>query len=170
MRDAIPSLRKVAVFYDPNTSRAYLEATEEASRQLGLELQITPIVGTDAIEPAFQQAATARVDAVNVLASAFFNANRARFAELAAKYRTPAIYETGEYVRAGCLMSYGPDLSDMARRGAVFVDKILKGTKPGDLAIEQPTRFELVVNLKAAKALGLVIPPSFLVRADEVIE
>jgi putative ABC transport system substrate-binding protein len=170
LRDAIPSIRSVAVFYDPNTTRSFLEATEETGRRLGLQLQAVPLPGIDAFELAFQQAAAARVDAVDVLASAFFMANRVRFAELAAKYRLPAIYEAGEYVRSGCLMAYGPSLSDMGRRGATYVDKILKGTKPGDLPVEQPTKFELVVNLKAAKSLGLTIPESFLVRADEVIE
>ena len=107
---------------------------------------------------------------VDVLASPFFNANRERFAELAGKYRLPAIYETSEYVRSGCLIAYGPVFTDNARRGATYVDKILKGAKPGDLPVEQPTKFELVINLKAANALGLSIPPSILARADELIE
>jgi putative tryptophan/tyrosine transport system substrate-binding protein len=170
LRDAIPNIRSIAVFYDPNTSRSYLEATEEAGRRLGLQLQAMALPGIDAFEPAFQQAAVARVDAVDVLASAFFAANRVRFAELAAKYRLPAIYEHGDYVRSGCLMAYGPSLSDMGRRGSSYVDKILKGAKPGDLPVEQPTRFELVINLKTAKALGIMVPPRLLDRADEVIE
>ncbi len=171
LRDAIPNLRNVAVFYDPSSFRPSLEATEQAGQRLGLELLTpTPLPGIDAFEPAFRKAAAARVGAVDVLASPFFNANRGRFAQLAAKYRLPAIYETGEYVRAGCLMSYGPDLSDMGRRGASYVDKILKGATPGDLPVEQATKFELVINLKTAKALGLTIPPSLLQRADEIIQ
>jgi len=170
LRETITNVRSIAVFYDPGTSRGSLEATEQSGRTLGLQLQATPLAGVDAYEPAFQQAVAARVDAVDVLASPFFNANRERFAELAAKYRLPAIYETGEYVRSGCLMAYGPDFLDMGRRGATYVDKILKGANPGDLPVEQPTKFEFAVNLKAAKGLGLTIPQSLLVRADEVIE
>jgi putative ABC transport system substrate-binding protein len=105
-----------------------------------------------------------------VLASPFFNANRSLLAELAAKYRLPAIYETGEYVRSGCLIAYGPVFTDMGRRGATYVDKILKGAKPGDLPFERPTKFELVINLKAARALDISVPPSILARADELIE
>jgi putative tryptophan/tyrosine transport system substrate-binding protein len=170
LRQTIPNIRSVAVFYDPGTSRGSLEATEQSGRTLGLQLQATPLAGVEAYEAAFQQAVAARVDAVDVLASPFFNAHRERFAELAAKYRLPAIYETGEYVRSGCLMAYGPNFLDMGRRGATYVDKILKGANPGDLPVEQPTKFEFVVNLKAAKALGLTIPQSLLARADEVSE
>ena len=170
LRDAILNIRTVAVFYDTNVPRSALEETERVGRTLGLQLRATPLPGIEAFEPAFQKAAAARVDAVDVLSSARFNGNRVRFAELAAKYRLPAIYDNGEYVRSGCLMSYGPSFSDMGRRGAAYVDKILKGAKPADLPIEQPTKFELVVNLKTAKALGLTIPQLILGRADAVIE
>jgi putative tryptophan/tyrosine transport system substrate-binding protein len=170
LHDLIPNLRDVAVFYDPGTPPAALEATEQAGGRLGLELRATPLPSAESYESAFREAAAAHVDAVDVLASPFFNANRERFAELAGKYRLPAIYETGEYVRSGCLMAYGPVFTDMARRGATYVDRILRGAKPGDLPIERPTKFELVINLKAANALGLSIPLSILARADEVIE
>jgi putative ABC transport system substrate-binding protein len=170
LRDTLPEIRSVAVFYDPTTIRSFLEATERAGRTLGLPLQVMSLPGVDAYEPAFKMAATARVGALDILASANFNANRGLLVELAQKYRLPAIYETGEYVRSGGLMAYGPDFSYMGRRGATYVDKILKRAKPGDLPVEQPTKFEFVVNLKTAKAIGLTIPQSVLLRADEVIQ
>jgi putative tryptophan/tyrosine transport system substrate-binding protein len=100
----------------------------------------------------------------------FFNANRERFAELAAKYRLPAVYESADYVRSGCLMGYGPVFTDMGRRGAYFVDRILKGDKPGDLPVEVTTKFELSINLKAAEALGLAVPPTLLAQAEVLVE
>jgi putative ABC transport system substrate-binding protein len=169
LHDLVPDLRDVAVFYDPGISTS-LEATEQAGRRLGLKLHATALPSVESFEPAFKDAAAAHVDAVEALASPFFNANRARLGELAAKYRLPAIYETGEYVRSGCLIAYGPIFTDMARRGATYVDRILKGEKPGDLPIERPTKFELAINLKAARALGLSIPPSILARADDLVE
>jgi putative ABC transport system substrate-binding protein len=169
LHDLIPNLRDVAVFYDPRVSTS-LDATEQTGRRLGLKLQATALPSVESFEPAFRDAAAAHVDAVDVLASPFFNANRSLLGELAAKYRLPAIYETGEYVRSGCLIAYGPVFTDMARRGAAYVDRILKGEKPGDLPIERPTKFELAINLKAARALGLAIPASILARADELVE
>jgi putative ABC transport system substrate-binding protein len=170
LREAIPNLKSVAVFYDPGSSRSFLEATEQAGLKLGIRLEAMPLPDVGSYEAAFQKAEAAHVDAIDVLASAFFNANRKLLAQLARKYRLPAIYETGEYVRSGGLMAYGPLFTEMARRGAFYVDRILKGAKPGELPIEQPTKFELVVNAGAAKALGLTIPPSILARADEVVE
>ena len=113
---------------------------------------------------------TARADALTVLPSNMFNIERRRLADLAAKNRLPAVYQLREYVDAGGLMAYGANLADLYRRAATYVDKILKGAKPGDLPVEQPTKFELVINLKTAKALGLTIPQSLLLRADEVIQ
>ncbi len=112
----------------------------------------------------------AHAGAVTVLTSSMFFSERRRLVDLAAKNRLPAVYQWREAVDAGGLMSYGPDFADLFRRAATYVDKILKGAKPGDLPVEQPTKFELVINLKAAKALGLTIPPSLLGRADQVIE
>lgn len=172
LREMVPHLRDVAVFYWPGrrTPPTALTATEAAGQRFGLRLHVEPLPSVDLFEPAFQRAATARVDAVDVLASPFFNANRERLAQLAAKYRLPAIYESGEYVRSGCLMAYGPIFTDMARHGVSYVDKILKGAKPSDLPVEITTKFELTINLKAAKALGLTLPPALLAGADEVIE
>jgi putative ABC transport system substrate-binding protein len=119
---------------------------------------------------AFSEMTRARAGALTVLGSAMFVSERRRLVDLAAKNRLPAVYSHREFVDAGGLMFYGPDLADMYRRAATYVDRILKGAKPGDLPIEQPTKFELVVNLKTARALGLTIPPSLLALADQVIE
>ena len=171
LREMIPNLRDVAVFYGPGTrTPTALAATEQAAQRLGLQLQVKQLPSVDAFEPAFQDAASAHVDAVDVLAYPFFNANRERLGQLAAKYRLPAIYESADYVRSGCLMGYGPVFTDMARRGASFVDKILKGTKPSDLPVEITTKFELSINLKAANSLGLTVSMTLLARADLVIE
>jgi putative ABC transport system substrate-binding protein len=170
LRDVMPSLQSVAVFHDPNTTRKFLEVTEDTGRRLGLKLQVFALTGVDTFEQAFAAVAAERLEAVDVLSSAFFNANRDRFAELALKYRLPAIYESGEYVRAGCLLSYGPNLVNLFKQAATYADKIIKGAKPGDLPVEQPTKFEMLVNLKTAKAIGLKLSDSFLLRADEVIE
>jgi putative ABC transport system substrate-binding protein len=119
---------------------------------------------------AFEAARKAGAEALIVLASSVFNLHRQRLVDLAAHNRLLAVYEHRQFVDAGGLVSYGPDLKDMTRRAAKYVDKILKGAKPADLPVEQPTKFELVINLKTAKALGLTIPPSVLARADEVIQ
>jgi putative ABC transport system substrate-binding protein len=166
----MPNLRRIAIFYDPNTDPDYLRVSEVTGRKLGLEFKARPLPGVDGFESVHEAARADGAEAIDVLASAFFNANRVRLIELAAKYRLPAMYETGEYVRSGGFMSYGPSLEDLFRRSATYVDKILKGAKPGDLPVEQPTKFELVINLKTAKALGLGVPPTLLARADEVIE
>jgi putative tryptophan/tyrosine transport system substrate-binding protein len=171
LREFIPKLRDVAVFYGPGTATpTSLVATEQAARGFGLQLHATQVPSVDRFEPAFQEAAAAHVDAVDVLAYPFFNANRERLGQLAAKYRLAAIYESADYVRSGCLMGYGPVFTDMARRGASYVDKILKGAKPGDLPVEITTKFELSINLKAADALGLSVPPTLLAQASVLVE
>jgi putative tryptophan/tyrosine transport system substrate-binding protein len=169
LREALPRLRRVAVLNDLNSQVSYREQTEKAARQLGLQLQRIDIRAASEFEGAFQDAGRGGAEAVDVLASPFFNANRARLVELALKYRVPAIYESREYAEAGGLMTYGQDLAVLFRRAATYVDKILKGAKPSDLPWEQPTKFELVINLKTAKLLALTIPQSLLVRADDVI-
>jgi putative ABC transport system substrate-binding protein len=171
LRQMVPKLAEVGVFTaGAQQSRSILAATEQTAKKLDLKLQWWALTTVEAFEPAFGAAAGAHVGAVDVLAHPFFNQNRARLAELAAKYRLPAICESAEYVRAGCLMGYGPVFADMGRRGAAFVDKILHGANPGDLPVEVTTKFALTINLKAAKALGIDIPPTLLAAADEVIE
>ena len=137
---------------------------------LGLRLQRLDVRDPKELDQAFQAATAARAQAVITIPSSFFARHRGRVAELALKSRLPAVsIETG-FAEAGGLLSYGPDIPDRFRRAATFVDKILKGAKPADLPVEQPTKFDLIVNLKTAKALGLTIPPAVLARADQVIE
>jgi len=145
-------------------------ATVEAARTLGLELRTIEVATPDQISAGFEAAATGGTEALAVLADAMFWNQRTRMVALAAKHRMPAIYPEREYVDDGGLLSYGQDIPDSFRQAAGYVDKILKGAKPGDLPIQQPTRFDLVVNLKTARALDFTIPPSILARADEVIE
>jgi putative tryptophan/tyrosine transport system substrate-binding protein len=145
------------------------QAAQAAARQRGWRLVSLEIRETGEIDAAFAAARQARAGALLVFNSGLFDRQAARLAAAAAKARLPAIYGLRAYVDAGGLMSYGPDLVDNWRRAAGFVDKILKGAKPGDLPVEQPTKFELVINLASAKALGLTLPPSLLLRADEVI-
>jgi ABC-type uncharacterized transport system substrate-binding protein len=170
LRDLFPRIQRIAVLDDANTVRAFFEATRAAAAGLGVQLQLLQVSKTADFEPAFQSAVSSQAEAINVLASAFFNANRKHLIDLAAKYRLPAMYETSEYVRDGGLISYGPSLSDLFERAAIYADKILKGASPSDLPVEQPAKFELIFNLKTAKALGLTVSESFLQRADEVIE
>ena len=170
LRDAFPKLRRVAVLWDVNSTKGQVKTTTDAARALGLEIEVLNVNGADVLESTFAAAQSQHAEALDVLSSNFFDTARARLVELAAKYRLPAMYEHREFAEAGGLMSYGSDLAELFRRAASFVDKILKGAKPGDLPVEQPTRFELVVNLKAAKALDLKFPALFLGRADEVIE
>jgi len=144
--------------------------SEQAAKRLGVLPQIINVPRPEFLEEAFRAAVGSGAQALNVLASAFFNAHRERLAELAMVHHLPAMYETGEYVRAGGLMAYGPNLADMFRRAASYVDRVLKGATAGDLPVEQPTRFEFLINLKTARALNLTIPPTLLARADEVIE
>ena len=170
MRETLPKLHRVAVLWDQSVPRSFVQVTEEAARQLGLEVQLLAVPGADAFDDAFEAAVRERAEALNVLSSANFNAHRVRLAQLAARYRLPTMYESGEYVRDGGLMAYGPSLPDLFRRAASYVDKILRGAKPADLPVEQPTKFELVINLKTARAIGIELPTSILLRADEVIE
>ena len=135
-----------------------------------MQLQYLDVLGSKDIETAFRAASKGRADAVLMLASAVAGAHRTQIAELAVKSRLPAIYSQAEYVEAGGLMNYGVSFTDLDRRAATYVDKILKGAKPADLPVEQPTKFELIINLKAAKQIGLTIPPNVLARADKVIK
>jgi len=168
--ELIPKLHKVAVFNDPNSQLSYTEETERASKRLNVQLQRIDVRTTADLGQAYEEAKRGRAEAIDVLASPFFNNYRARLVGLAEQYRFPSIYESREYAQAGGLMTYGQDLTVLFRRSATYVDKILKGAKPADLPWEQPTKFELVINLKTAKMLSLTIPKSLLLRADEVIE
>jgi putative tryptophan/tyrosine transport system substrate-binding protein len=135
-----------------------------------VRLQVVDARGPEDFDRAFSDMTEGRAGALAVLATPVFDSNRRHLVNRAAKARLPTVYSYRSYVEAGGLMSYGPDLADSFRRAATYVDKILKGVKPADLPIEQPTKFELVINLKTAKALGLTIPPSVLGRAGEVIQ
>ena len=175
LTQAVPGVSRIAVLRHPGTSRErtgrdMLKEAELAGRALGVRLQFVEARGPADFDRAFSDMTRARVGALTVLVSALFLNERRRLVDLAAKNRLPAVYPWREYVDAGGLMAYGPNDADLYRRAATYVDKILKGAKPGDLAVEQPTKFELVINRKTAKALGLTIPPSLLQRADQVIE
>jgi len=170
LKEALPKVSRVAVLWDPGTGTFHLPALEAAARSLGVELQILEVRRPEDFQRAFGAARKGRAGALNVLASPFLYGHRQTIIDLAAKNRLPAIYQWREMAEAGGLMSYGPTLSELFRLCATVLDKILKGAKPGDLPVEQPKKFELVINLKTAKAIGLKIPQSVLVRADEVIQ
>ena len=175
LKQAVPGVSRVAVLWQPGglgerTDKYILKEAEVAARALGVRLQFVEARGPADFDRAFSDMTRARAGALTVLSTPMFVSERRRLVDLAAKNRLPAVYPWREFVDAGGLMSYGPNLADMFRRAATYVDKILKGAKPADLPVEQPTKFELVINLKTAKALGLTIPPSLLGRADEVIQ
>ena len=175
LKQAVPGVSRVAVLWLPaafaeHQGKALVKNAEGAARALNVRLQLVETRGPDDFEKAFSEMARARADALMVLTGTFVQVGVGRVVDLVAKSRLPAIYPLREAVEAGGLMSYGPNVSDQFRRAATYVDKILKGANPADLPVEQPTKFELVINLKTAKALGLTIPASVLARADEVIE
>jgi putative ABC transport system substrate-binding protein len=171
LREVLPGLRRLAILAnvgDPNTAREIGEV-EAAARTLGFEVAKLEIRRAEDIAPAFE-ALKGGADALYVCGDPLVNTNRVRINTLALAARLPTMHFVKVYVEAGGLMSYGPSFADLFRRSADYVDKILRGVKPGDIPIEQPTKFELVINLKTAKALGLTVPPMLLARADEVIE
>jgi putative ABC transport system substrate-binding protein len=171
LKETIPRLTRVAVLGNP-ASQFYSKAVEDlkdAVPSLPIELTFVTARAPEELGPAFSAASRAHDQALYVIDDALFLSRRATLVKLASKSRLPAIYGFRLYVDEGGLMSYGPNYADMLRRSAGYVDKILKGAKPGDLPIEQPTKFQLVVNLKTAKALGITMPQSILLRADEVI-
>lgn len=175
LKQAFPRVSRVAVLWQPGvfggrTEEDYLKAADVAGRALGVRLQFVEVRGPADFDKAFLDMTKARADALTVLSTTMFVNERRRLADLAAKNRLPAVYPAREFVDAAGLMAYGANLADLHRRAATYVDKILKGAKPADLPVEQPTKFELVINLKTAKALGLTIPQSVLWRADEVIQ
>ena len=172
LREVVPTVARIAVLSDPSQPgiSVDLRGTEAAARALGVQLQVWEARSGSELDRAFTAIARERAAGIIILPSTTLFAYRAHIAQLAAKHRLPTSGWARELTEAGCLMSYGASLSDVARRAAYFVDKILKGAKPGDLPVEQPTKFDFIINLKTAKALGLTIPPSLLARADQVIE
>ena len=175
LKQAVPGVNRVAALwhrdYPERTQRDILEQADVAARALGVHLQFVEARGgPENFDRAFSELTRARADALTVLTSVLFISERRRLVDLAARNRLPVVYPVRDFVDDGGLMSYGPHWADIYRRAATYVDKILKGAQPADLPVEQPTRFELVINLKTAKALGLTIPPSVLARADQVVE
>jgi ABC-type uncharacterized transport system substrate-binding protein len=172
LKEVVPTLSRMAVFgtsSQPGTAQT-LKETEGAAAAFGVQLQSLDIRAPKDIDTAFQAARKARAAAVLVLSSAVIFSRRTQIAELAVKNRLPMIFPQNEFVEDGGLMSYAPNYADLFRRAAIYVDKILKGAKPADLPVEQPTKFEFVINLKTAKQIGLTIPPNVLARADRVIK
>jgi putative ABC transport system substrate-binding protein len=171
LKETIPRLSRVAVLWDPKSSASAQSWKESqlAARELGVHLYSTEVSNADRFDGAFQEAIKAGSGVLTVIPSPLVNTNQKRIADLALKHRLPAIYPREDFADSGGLMSYGPDRTEPYRRAAVYVDKILKGTKPAELPVEQPTKFEFIINLKAAKQIGLTIPPSVSARADKVI-
>jgi len=171
LKETVPKLLRVAVLWDPQNPSSAQEwkETQTAARNLGLQLHSMAVRSADKYEDAFKAAVKARSAALAVCSTPLAASNQERIVELAAKNRLPAIYVQGSFVVSGGLMSYGADRTERYKRVAVFVDKILKGTKPADIPVEQPKKFEFIINLKAAKQIGLTIPPNVLARADRVI-
>jgi putative ABC transport system substrate-binding protein len=175
LKEALPGISHVPVLWHPGgygerTMKDMLREAEAAATSVGVHLRFVDVRGSADFDRAFSALTAERADALIVFPSPILYAERRRIVEFAAKHRLPSISVAKEFVELGGLISYGASISDLIRRSATFVEKILKGTKPGDLPVEQPTKFELVINLKTAKALGLTILPSLLARADEVIE
>jgi putative tryptophan/tyrosine transport system substrate-binding protein len=171
LKDVLPTVSRVAILWNPAGPGHALQvqAAEVAAQALGVQLHRVEASSPEAFDGAFAAMTRAHAGALLVLGEPMFSQHRSRLAELAATSHLPAIYRIREHVEAGGLMSYGPSLPDTWRRAATYVDKILKGAKPADLPVEQPTKFELVINLKTAEALGLTIPPTLLFQADKVI-
>jgi putative ABC transport system substrate-binding protein len=171
LREVLPQLRRLAIIFNVGNDQTVLEMgeTNAAARTLGLEVAPLEIRQAEDIVPAFETMKV-QADALYVVVDQLVVANQTRILTSALGARLPTIFSTHDFVRAGGFMSYGPNYSDLFRHSADYVDKILRGTKPGDIPVEQPTKFELVINLTTAKALGMTIPESFLLRADEIID
>jgi ABC-type uncharacterized transport system substrate-binding protein len=172
LKEAIPQATRIGVLWNPTTPShpPAIAAVKGAGEKLGVSLWLAPARTAEDFDAALASMIAERVGAFLVLGSPLVVSARARLAELALKYRLPSMFAIREPVEAGGLMSYAADLNDLTRRAAAYIDKILKGAKPADLPVEQASKYELVVNLKTAKAIGLEIPPTLLARADEVIE
>jgi len=172
LKEIVPQVSKVALLWNPDNQvhPVVLRDVQRAAGTMAVQLQPVAVRDPREFDAAFAAMMRERADAVYVLNELMFLAHRTRIVDLVAKSRLPATYDRREWAEAGGLMSYGPSFRDSFRLAAAYVDKILKGTKPGDLPVEQPTKHELVINLKTAKALGLTIPPSVLLRADQIIQ
>ena len=175
LRETVPRASRVAALFYPDafserTGAELLQGAADAARKLGLELRVARVKQPEDIDRAFSMMMTDRAEAVVVFPGPLTYIERRRIVDLTTQHRLPAVFWRREFVEVGGLLSYGIDYGDQFRRGAAYVDKILKGAQPGDLPVEQPSKFELVINLKTAKALGIAVPPTLLAQADEVIE
>jgi putative ABC transport system substrate-binding protein len=170
LKETAPDITRLLILHDPTMGPAALADAQAAARAVAVEIDLIETSDPDQFDEKFAGAVARGVNGLSTLASPFLNFHRKKLIELAARYRLPSIWEGTIYVRDGGLLAYGPSFPDMYRRSAGYVAKILNGAKPADLPVEQPIRFELAVNLKTAKALGLTVPPTLLGRADEVIE
>jgi putative ABC transport system substrate-binding protein len=172
LTEAVPQAKRIGVLWNPTTPShpPAVQAVEAAGQKLRIQLLKMPTRTVEDFDGAFATMTRERVGCFLVVGSPLSQSYRVALADLALKHRLPRMFGTKAYVEVGGLMSYGADIKDLHRRAATYIDKILKGEKPGDLPVQQPTKFELAINLKTAKALGLTIPESFLLRADEVIE
>jgi putative ABC transport system substrate-binding protein len=172
LKEAVPRAKRIAFLWNPANPAASpaVRAVEEAARSLGVELRVVGARAPEELEPAFRAMTQARADALLVMADSMFLGHRARLADLSVRHRLPTMYGLGEHAKAGGLMAYSVNLADRYRLAAGYVDRLLRGANPAELPVEQPTKFEFVVNLKTAKALGVTIPPLLLLRADQVIE
>lgn len=171
LREAIPKITRIAVLWNPRdpSSAQQWKKSQLAARDLGLQLYSIEVTSADQLENKFREATQIHSSGIFVVSNALASSNQKRITDLAAKYRLPAIYAQASFGESGGLMAYGPDQSERYRRVAVLIDKILKGIKPSDIPVEQPTKFELIINLTAAQQIGLIIPPNVLARADRVI-
>ena len=169
LKEIVPRVSRIAALWNPESQLTAFKETQAAAGILGVQLQSVEVKSANDIESAFRAAAKGQAGAVTAMLSASMFSQRTRTAEIAAKHKLPTMYSQSLWVEAGGLMSYGTHFPDLWRRAATYVDKILKGAKPADLPVEQPTKFEFIVNLKAAKQIGLTIPPNVLARADKVI-
>jgi putative tryptophan/tyrosine transport system substrate-binding protein len=172
LKEVVPNATRIGVLYSLTapSHRPALEAIETAGQKLGVPLRLVPVRTAEDLDEAFAMMVRERVGACYVVSAPIFGSHRARLAELALKHRLPATFGNRENVEAGGLMSYSADFNDMMRRAAIYIDKILKGVKPADLPVEQASKYELIINLKTAKAIGLTLSEAFLLRADKVIE
>jgi putative ABC transport system substrate-binding protein len=171
LKEVLPRLSRAAVLWDSSSTAGQLRTVEEAARSMNLQLDVAKVLGSNELDRAFDGLTKWRAEALVILGSPIFTAQRARLADLAVKHRVPAIYYHEGFTEAGGLLAYGPKLSEFSwHRAAIFVDKILKGAKPADLPVEQPTKFDLAINLRTAKQIGVTVPPNVLARADKVIK